>query len=127
MRQLLCYGSAGRREADPLPCDGLIYLSDPLHPGGRCAWLIAALTNPHARPRAFVPWLRRYMSPCPSGYSGDSTHSCTCQPFQVQRYLQRLSDPLLDRIDIHIEVPRLQHEESLTLATGQSLALESLQ
>jgi magnesium chelatase family protein len=59
------------------------------------------------------------MNPCPCGYATDSTHSCTCQAFQVQRYLQRISGPLLDRIDIHIEVPRLQHEELLGRPQGE--------
>jgi magnesium chelatase family protein len=59
------------------------------------------------------------MNPCPCGYATDGTHSCSCQPFQVQRYLQRISGPLLDRIDIHIEVPRLQHEELLGRPQGE--------
>jgi magnesium chelatase family protein len=63
------------------------------------------------------------MNPCPCGYSGDTTHTCACQPFQVQRYLQRISGPLLDRIDIHIEVPRLQHEELLGRPQGEPPAV----
>jgi magnesium chelatase family protein len=63
------------------------------------------------------------MNPCPCGYSGDNTHNCTCQPFQVQRYLQRISGPMLDRIDIHIEVPRLQHEELLGRPQGEPSAV----
>src|SRR5262245_54747181 len=57
------------------------------------------------------------MNPCPCGYFGDTQRACTCKPDQIQRYLQRISGPLLDRIDIHIEVPRLKHEELM----GQSL------
>ena len=60
------------------------------------------------------------MNPCPCGYNGDSAHACSCPPFQVQRYLQRISGPLLDRIDIHIEVPRLQHEELLGRPQGEA-------
>ena len=56
---------------------------------------------------------------CPCGYSTDNTHSCSCPPHQIQRYLQRISGPLLDRIDIHIEVPRLQHEELLGRPQGE--------
>ena len=63
------------------------------------------------------------MNPCPCGYAATRTHSCTCQPFQVQRYLQRISGPLLDRIDIHIEVPRLQHEELLGRPQGEPSAM----
>ncbi|MDR7512577.1 MAG: ATP-binding protein, partial [Armatimonadota bacterium] len=46
------------------------------------------------------------MNPCPCGYRGDPRRPCTCTPAQVQRYLARLSGPLLDRIDLHVEVPR---------------------
>jgi magnesium chelatase family protein len=46
------------------------------------------------------------MNPCPCGYRGDRRRECTCTPTQVQRYLSRLSGPLRDRIDLHIEVPR---------------------
>lgn len=53
------------------------------------------------------------MNPCPCGYLGDSLKHCTCSDFQVQRYRSRISGPLLDRIDIQIEVPRLSSEELL--------------
>ena len=53
------------------------------------------------------------MNPCPCGYLGDSKKQCTCNDFQIQRYRSRLSGPLLDRIDIQIEVPRLSTEELL--------------
>lgn len=49
------------------------------------------------------------MNPCPCGYLGDATRPCQCSPDQVKRYRARLSGPLLDRIDMHIEVPRLSH------------------
>ncbi|OEU75869.1 MAG: ATP-dependent protease [Desulfuromonadales bacterium C00003068] len=51
------------------------------------------------------------MNPCPCGYLGDSQHECTCTPPMLQRYRNRLSGPLLDRIDLHVEVPRICHEE----------------
>ncbi|MDF9407442.1 MAG: Competence protein ComM [Pelotomaculum sp. PtaB.Bin013] len=54
-------------------------------------------------------------NPCPCGYYGDSARECKCTPYQVERYISRLSGPLLDRVDIHIEVPRLSFED---IATG---------
>lgn len=53
------------------------------------------------------------MNPCPCGYYGDTVKVCTCSPSLIQKYLQRISGPLLDRIDIHIEVPRIRQEEML--------------
>src|SRR5512137_1897305 len=47
------------------------------------------------------------MNPCPCGYYGDPTKECTCAPSMVTRYQKRISGPLLDRIDIHVEVPRV--------------------
>lgn len=60
------------------------------------------------------------MNPCPCGHMGDPVKQCTCSDFQVQRYMSRISGPLLDRIDIHIEVPRLKHEELLQPVQGES-------
>lgn len=51
------------------------------------------------------------MNPCPCGYYGDSLRQCTCTPLQRQRYFSRLSGPLLDRIDLHVSVPRVQYQE----------------
>ncbi|MCL1816001.1 MAG: YifB family Mg chelatase-like AAA ATPase [Clostridiales bacterium] len=48
------------------------------------------------------------MNPCPCGYYGDNQKTCTCTPFARQRYMQRISGPLLDRIDLHMEVPRVK-------------------
>ena len=53
------------------------------------------------------------MNPCPCGYLGDKEKQCTCSEFQINRYLSRLSGPLLDRIDLQIEVPKLSSEELL--------------
>ncbi|HEY6809128.1 MAG TPA: YifB family Mg chelatase-like AAA ATPase [Gemmatimonadales bacterium] len=49
------------------------------------------------------------MNPCPCGYFGDPQHACACGPLGVQRYLARVSGPLLDRIDIHLEVPAVKY------------------
>jgi magnesium chelatase family protein len=51
------------------------------------------------------------MNPCPCGHYTDALKPCTCTPHQIRKYLARISGPLLDRIDIHVEVPRLAPEE----------------
>src|SRR5438552_1868946 len=51
------------------------------------------------------------MNPCPCGYFGDLKRECRCGPAQVQRYRQRISGPLLDRIDLHIEVPAVEYRD----------------
>jgi magnesium chelatase family protein len=51
------------------------------------------------------------MNPCPCGYYGDTQRKCTCPPQGVQRYLARVSGPLLDRIDLHVEVPAVRYRE----------------
>jgi magnesium chelatase family protein len=59
--------------------------------------------------------LRRYdiwsTNPCPCGYYTDPSKECTCAPPQIQKYMARISGPLLDRIDIHIEVPAVKYKE----------------
>ncbi len=51
------------------------------------------------------------LNPCPCGYFGDLKRECRCGPLQVQRYRQRISGPLLDRIDLHIEVPAVEYRD----------------
>ncbi len=51
------------------------------------------------------------MNPCPCGYFNDKSRECTCTPPMIQRYVSKVSGPLLDRIDIHIEVPAVQYKE----------------
>jgi len=60
------------------------------------------------------------MNPCPCGYATDPNHDCTCTPPQVQRYLSKISGPLLDRIDIHIEVPAVKYQELSGAPTGET-------
>ena len=51
------------------------------------------------------------MNPCPCGYLGHHNNKCRCTPDQVSRYRSKISGPLLDRIDLHIEVPALKEDE----------------
>ena len=60
------------------------------------------------------------MNPCPCGWFGDAFHECTCTPGIIERYMSRISGPLLDRIDIHIEVPRLTPDELEQKQSGES-------
>jgi magnesium chelatase family protein len=59
------------------------------------------------------------MNPCPCGYFGDSRHQCTCTHGQVHRYRHKVSGPLLDRIDIHIEVPAVPYKELSNESVGE--------
>ena len=61
------------------------------------------------------------MNPCPCGHLGDTLHECACPPGQVERYRSKISGPLLDRIDLHIEVPSISLEE-LDGNSGESTA-----
>src|SRR5580704_4222796 len=58
------------------------------------------------------------MNPCPCGYLGDARHSCKCNPMQIERYMGKISGPLLDRIDLHIEVPTVPFQELSATADG---------
>ena len=51
------------------------------------------------------------MNPCPCGFYGDTLQSCSCSSSSIVRYRNRLSGPLLDRIDIHVEVPRVEYDK----------------
>lgn len=62
------------------------------------------------------------MNPCPCGHLGDHLHGCTCTPTQVKRYNDKLSGPLLDRIDIHLEVPAVPFKEMTHGPEGETSA-----
>ncbi len=60
------------------------------------------------------------MNPCKCGYHGDAVRACTCSSQEIRRYLMRISGPLLDRIDLHIEVPRLKEDELMGQPQGET-------
>jgi magnesium chelatase family protein len=60
------------------------------------------------------------MNPCPCGYAGDAVRACTCAPALVTRYQKRISGPMLDRIDIHVEVPRVEFAKLADPQPGES-------
>ena len=60
------------------------------------------------------------MNPCPCGYYGDSVKPCTCSPSTVTKYQKRISGPLLDRIDIHVQVPRIEYAKLSDNRTGEA-------
>jgi magnesium chelatase family protein len=62
------------------------------------------------------------MNPCPCGFHNHPEKTCTCSPGMVQKYLSRISGPLLDRIDIHIEVVPVNYERLAGVATAESSA-----
>lgn len=59
------------------------------------------------------------MNPCPCGYYGDPTHTCVCTPGQIQRYMNKISGPLLDRIDLHCEITQVPFSELSKLKPGE--------
>lgn len=62
------------------------------------------------------------MNPCPCGYAGDPVKACTCSSTMITRYQKRISGPLLDRIDIHVEVPRVEYEKLADNRLGEPSA-----
>jgi len=77
-------------------------LREPLEAGTIC---IARAARRAEFPAAFQ--LVAAMNPCPCGYAGDASGRCSCTPDAVRRYVARISGPLLDRIDLHVAVPRV--------------------
>jgi magnesium chelatase family protein len=62
------------------------------------------------------------VNPCPCGYFGDPSGRCTCSASTITRYQHRISGPLLDRIDIHVEVPRVEYDKLSGTRLGESSA-----
>ena len=63
------------------------------------------------------------MNPCPCGYYGDPTHHCVCTPGQIQRYMNKISGPLLDRIDLHCEVAVVPFKQLSQMQPGEPSAV----
>lgn len=59
------------------------------------------------------------MNPCPCGFASDPEKECTCAPYQIENYNKKISGPILDRVDLHIEVPRVDFEKLSSLASGE--------
>jgi magnesium chelatase family protein len=77
-----------------------------------------------ARAAASVTYPCRFMlvaamNPCPCGYQTDPKRDCRCSPTQIARYRSKISGPLLDRIDIHVEVPAISYEQLAKLEKGE--------
>jgi magnesium chelatase family protein len=89
--------------------DALEVLRQPLEEGRVHISRVAGSTTYPARMMLIAS-----MNPCPCGFFMDATRPCKCAHNAIQRYLHRVSGPLLDRVDIHIEVPRLRQDELLT-------------
>ncbi len=102
-------------ELPEFPRAALEGLREPLETG--------SITIARAARRAEFParfQLIAAMNPCPCGYLGSATRRCRCTPDQISRYQSKLSGPLLDRIDLHIEVPSLPAHELLHAPPGES-------
>jgi magnesium chelatase family protein len=106
-------------EFPEFPRDVLEMLRQPLEDG---ALTIARSAMTVRFPSSFM--LVAAMNPCRCGFFGDSTRECRCTPGQIQHYLGKISGPLLDRIDIHVEVPAVPFKE--LRGEGQAEASESI-
>lgn len=76
---------------------------------------ISRVKNTYTYPAKFM--LVASLNPCPCGYYGDTLKRCICNPSQIIKYQKKISGPLLDRIDLHVEVPRLEYDK-LSQPTG---------
>jgi len=79
---------------------------------------ISRATTTITYPSSFM--LIAAMNPCPCGYYGDPTHECKCSPQHISRYRSRISGPLMDRIDIHVEVPAVPYKDLIAKAASES-------
>ena len=95
--------------------DVLEAMREPLEEG---RVVISRATGTMTFPAQFM--LLASMNPCPCGFYGDSKRECRCSPNMITKYRNRISGPLLDRIDIHIEVPAVKYKEMAGEATGET-------
>src|SRR5215813_10784153 len=93
-------------ELPEFPRNVLEVMRQPLEDGNVC---IARATMSLTFPARFM--MAAAMNPCPCGYWGDRTRECHCTETMIQRYVSKISGPLLDRIDIHIDVPAVNYKE----------------
>jgi magnesium chelatase family protein len=82
----------------------------------------------HSRARAALRYPARFMlagamNPCPCGWFGDESNRCGCDPAHVHRYRSKISGPLLDRIDLHVEVPAVQFQDLSRDSAGERTAI----
>lgn len=105
-------------ELPEFPRQVLEVLRQPLEDG---SVTIARVNAAFTYPSNFM--LVAAMNPCPCGYLTDTQRPCTCTPNEVRRYVKKISGPLLDRIDIHLHVPKLEYKD----VAGQTMAESSEQ
>lgn len=105
-------------EVAELPGNVLEVLRQPLE-DGHVTISRAAMTLSYPARFLFVA----AMNPCPCGHAGDSTRPCLCAPMSVQKYLARISGPLLDRVDIHLAVPPVAYDDLVDRAPAESSAV----
>jgi magnesium chelatase family protein len=94
--------------------DALEVLRQPMEDG---QVTLSRATTSLTYPASFM--LAAAMNPCPCGYFGDNNHECNCTTGSIQKYMSRISGPLLDRIDIHITVPSVKFKELSSESCGE--------
>src|ERR1039457_1997269 len=104
-------------EFPEFPRNVLDVMRQPLEDGAVC---IARAAMSLTFPARFM--LAAAMNPCPCGFHNDRTRECHCTPLMIQRYISNISGPLLDRIDIHIDVPAVNYKELRSTKESESSA-----
>jgi magnesium chelatase family protein len=102
-------------ELPEFPCNVLEVMRQPLEDGTVC---IARAAMSLTFPARFM--LATAMNPCPCGLHNDRTRECRCTPPMIQRYVAKISGPLMDRIDIHIDVPAVNYKEMRSTSIPES-------